>query len=70
MVGMYDPLFVNLAQELDLPILTSDMRLSRAARQTMRMERLRGIGPASQMAETVSRSVAATLSGSRDKTAL
>jgi predicted nucleic acid-binding protein len=37
---------VNLAQELDLPILTSDMRLSRAAGQTMRMELLRGIGPA------------------------
>ena len=46
MIGMYDALFVNLAQELDLPILTSAMRLSRAAGQTMRMELLRGIEPA------------------------
>jgi predicted nucleic acid-binding protein len=27
---MYDALFVHLAQELELPILTSDTRLSRA----------------------------------------
>lgn len=41
MLGMYDALFVNLAQELGLPILTSDKRLARAADGTVRVEVLR-----------------------------
>jgi predicted nucleic acid-binding protein len=44
MIGMYDALFVHLAEELELPILTSDSRLSRAAGLTVRVEVLRGIG--------------------------
>jgi predicted nucleic acid-binding protein len=45
MIGMYDALFVHLAEELELPILTSDTRLGRAAGRTVRVEVLRGIGP-------------------------
>jgi predicted nucleic acid-binding protein len=44
MLGMYDALFVHLAQELGLPILTSDARLARAAGTTARVEVLRGVG--------------------------
>lgn len=44
MIGMYDALFVNLAQELALPILTSDARLVRAAGQVVQVELLRGVG--------------------------
>ena len=44
MIGMYDALFVHLARELELPILTSDARLSRAAGQAVRVEVLRGVG--------------------------
>lgn len=43
MLGMYDALFVHLAQELGLPLLTSDAKLSRAAGDTIRVEILRGI---------------------------
>lgn len=44
MLGMYDALFVNLARELGLPILTSDARLARAAGGVARVEVLRGVG--------------------------
>ena len=44
MIGMYDALFVRLAEELELPVLTSDTRLSRAAGLPVRVEVLRGIG--------------------------
>lgn len=44
MLGMYDALFVHLAQELELPLLTSDAKLGRAARDAIRVEVLRGIG--------------------------
>lgn len=44
MLGMYDALFVNLSQELGLPILTSDARLARAAGRSARIEVLRGVG--------------------------
>jgi len=44
MIGMYDALFVHLAEELELPILSSDTRLSRAAGRTVRVEVLRGVG--------------------------
>jgi predicted nucleic acid-binding protein len=44
MLGMYDALFVRLAQELELPLLTSDAKLGRAAGDTIRVEVLRGIG--------------------------
>jgi predicted nucleic acid-binding protein len=43
-LGMYDALFVHLAQELGLPLLTSDAKLGRAAEGTIRVEVLRGIG--------------------------
>jgi hypothetical protein len=39
-------LFVNLSQELGLPILTSDARLARAAGGAARVEVLRGVGQA------------------------
>lgn len=44
MLGMYDALFVRLAQELELPLLTSDAKLGRAAGDTIRVEVLRRIG--------------------------
>jgi predicted nucleic acid-binding protein len=44
MLGMYDALFVRLAQELELPLLTSDLKLGRAAGDIIRVEVLRGIG--------------------------
>lgn len=44
MLGLYDALFVGLAQEFDLPILTSDARLVRAVGKTARVELLRGVG--------------------------
>ena len=43
-LGMYDALFVHLSQELGLPILTSDARLSRAVSGITQVEVLRGIG--------------------------
>lgn len=42
MPGMYDALFVCLAQEL--PLLTSEAKLGRAAGDTIRVEVLQGIG--------------------------
>jgi predicted nucleic acid-binding protein len=41
-LGMYDALFVQLAGELDLPLLTTDRRLQRAAEGSVRIEVLRG----------------------------
>jgi predicted nucleic acid-binding protein len=38
---MYDALFVQLAQELDLPLLTSDAKLARAVDGTIQVELLR-----------------------------
>jgi predicted nucleic acid-binding protein len=40
MLGMYDALFVQLAQELKLPLLTSDAKLARAAAGTIQVELL------------------------------
>lgn len=40
MVGMYDALFVQLAQELDLPLLTSDAKLIRAVEGMVQIELL------------------------------
>jgi predicted nucleic acid-binding protein len=42
-LGMYDALFVQLARELDLPLLTTDRRLQHAADGSVRVELLRGI---------------------------
>jgi predicted nucleic acid-binding protein len=42
-LGMYDALFVQLAGERDLPLLTTDLRLSRAAEGAVRIEVLQGI---------------------------
>jgi predicted nucleic acid-binding protein len=42
-LGMYDALFVQLARELDLPLLTTDVRLWRAAQGSARIEVLQGI---------------------------
>ncbi len=42
-LGMYDALFVQLAGELDLPLLTTDGRLRRAAEGSVSIEVLRGI---------------------------
>lgn len=44
MIGMYDAMFVHLAEELELPLLTCDTRLRRAAGLPVRVEVLRGIG--------------------------
>jgi predicted nucleic acid-binding protein len=44
MLGMYDALFVQLAQELKLPLLTSDAKLGRAVAGTIQVEVLQGIG--------------------------
>jgi predicted nucleic acid-binding protein len=41
---MYDALFVQLATEMDLPVLTSDLKLQHAAARLVRIEVLRGIG--------------------------
>lgn len=43
MLGMYDALFVQLAQELKLPLLTSDAKLGRAVAGTIQVEVLQGI---------------------------
>src|ERR1700761_5383573 len=43
-IGMYDALFVQLAQELKLPLLTSDAKLGRSVGGTIQVEVLRGIG--------------------------
>lgn len=43
-IGMYDALFVQLAQELKLPLLTSDAKLGRAVDGTIQVELLHGIG--------------------------
>lgn len=43
-LGMYDALFVQLAQELKLPLLTSDAKLGRAVAGTIQVELLQGIG--------------------------
>jgi predicted nucleic acid-binding protein len=40
MLGMYDALFVELARELELPLLTSDAKLARAAEGTIQAELL------------------------------
>jgi predicted nucleic acid-binding protein len=40
MLGMYDALFVQLAHELDLPLLTSDAKLARAAEGMIQVELL------------------------------
>ena len=40
MLGMYDALFVQLAQELNLPLLTSDAKLARAAEGMIQVELL------------------------------
>jgi predicted nucleic acid-binding protein len=40
MLGMYDALFVQLARELELPLLTSDAKLARAAEGTIQAELL------------------------------
>jgi predicted nucleic acid-binding protein len=40
MLGMYDALFVQLAQELELPLLTSDAKLARAAEGMIQVELL------------------------------
>jgi predicted nucleic acid-binding protein len=42
-LGMYDALFVQLAAELDLPLLTTDVRLQRAAEGSAPIEVLDGI---------------------------
>lgn len=44
-LGMYDALFVQLAQELGLPLLTSDAKLARAASGTVQVEVLRPASP-------------------------
>ena len=45
-LGMYDALFVQLAGELDPPLLTTDLRLRRAAEGFARIEILQGVvGP-------------------------
>lgn len=45
MLGMYDALFVQLAQELGLPLLTSDAKLARAASGAIQVEVLRPASP-------------------------
>jgi hypothetical protein len=42
-LGMYDALFVQLARELDLPLLTTDRSLQRAAEGSVRAEVLAGL---------------------------
>jgi predicted nucleic acid-binding protein len=44
MLGMYDALFVQLAQELKLPLLTSDAKLGRAVAGAIHVEVLQGVG--------------------------
>ena len=39
-LGLYDALFVQLARELELPLLISDVKLARAAEGTIRVELL------------------------------
>jgi predicted nucleic acid-binding protein len=43
-LGMYDALFVQLVQELKLPLLTSDAKLGRAVAERSRSKSLHGIG--------------------------
>jgi predicted nucleic acid-binding protein len=40
---MYDALFVQLAAELGLPLLTTDLRLRRAAEGSAQIEVLQGV---------------------------
>jgi predicted nucleic acid-binding protein len=42
-LGMYDALFVQLARELSLPLLTSDARLGRAVHGTVQVEVLQSL---------------------------
>jgi predicted nucleic acid-binding protein len=42
-LGIYDALFVQLARELDLPLLTTDLRLSRAGEGSARIDVLHGV---------------------------
>jgi predicted nucleic acid-binding protein len=42
-LGIYDALFVQLAGELDLPLLTTDLRLWRAGEGSARIEVLQGV---------------------------
>jgi predicted nucleic acid-binding protein len=42
-LGIYDALFVQLARELDLPLLTTDLRLSRAGEGSARIDDLYGV---------------------------
>jgi predicted nucleic acid-binding protein len=42
-LGIYDALFVQLARELDLPLLTTDLRLSRAGEGSARIDVLQGL---------------------------
>lgn len=44
-LGMYDALFVQLAQELSLPLLASDAKLARAASGEVQVEVLRPASP-------------------------
>jgi len=41
--GMYDAMFVRLAQELGLPLLTSDAKLGRAVDGTVQVELLQSL---------------------------
>jgi hypothetical protein len=43
-LGVSDALFVQLAGEVDLPLLTTGLRLGRAAKGPVRIEVLEGIG--------------------------
>lgn len=43
LLARYDALFVELAEELDLPLLTTDSRLRRAVGGSARIEVLQGI---------------------------
>jgi predicted nucleic acid-binding protein len=43
-IGMYDALFVQLARERSVPLLTSDARLGKAVGAVVPIELLRGIG--------------------------
>ncbi|MGH3353217.1 MAG: type II toxin-antitoxin system VapC family toxin [Pseudonocardiaceae bacterium] len=54
MLRMYDALFVGLAQELDLPLLTSDVKLKNAAADIIDIEVLRGVGGRRAAADALS----------------
>jgi predicted nucleic acid-binding protein len=42
-LGMYDAVFVQLAEELKLPLMTADLKLRRATEGTVQVEVLHGI---------------------------